>query len=61
MRKRRKPETVRTTISLAKVVQNMADERMEALGFNGNLSAYVADLIRRDKERQAAKPPGAET
>jgi hypothetical protein len=41
----------RTTVSLAEVVWKMAEEQMEAKGFNDNFSSYVADLIRRDKER----------
>lgn len=41
----------RTTISLARVVWEIAEEMMELKGFNGNISAYIADLIRRDKER----------
>ena len=28
---------------------------MEIKGFNGNLSAYLADLVRRDKERFEAQ------
>ena len=50
----------RTTVSLASVVWQMAEELMETKGFNDNFSAYVADLIRRDQERiQAASnvPP----
>jgi hypothetical protein len=33
----------------------MAEEQMKAKGFNDNFSAYVADLIRRDKERSEEK------
>jgi len=47
----------RTTVSLAKVVWGMAEEMMAAKGFNDNFSAYVADLVRRDQERQAQLPP----
>ena len=48
----------RTTVSLAHVVWVMAEEQMETKGFNDNFSAYIADLIRRDKERELpAKPP----
>ena len=39
----------RTTVSLAQVVWETAEKIMEAKGFNDNFSAYVADLIRRDK------------
>ena len=41
----------RTTVSLAEVVWKMAEETMDAKGYNGNFSAYVAELIRRDKEK----------
>ena len=44
----------RTTISLATVVWDMAEEMMARKGFNENFSAYVADLVRRDQERAAA-------
>jgi hypothetical protein len=50
-----KREDRRTTISLAEVVYQTAEEMMEAKGYNGNFSAYLADLIRRDKEREAEK------
>ena len=43
----------RTTISLAQVIWEMAEKRMEAGGFNNNFSAYVADLIRRDRDSGA--------
>jgi hypothetical protein len=46
----------RTTVSLAGVVWKWAEEMMVAKGFNDNFSAYVADLIRRDKERVEGKP-----
>jgi Arc/MetJ-type ribon-helix-helix transcriptional regulator len=42
------------TISLSKVVQSWADEMCALRGFD-NFSAYVADLIRRDKEREQEK------
>ncbi|HEY5910857.1 MAG TPA: hypothetical protein VJA21_09675 [Verrucomicrobiae bacterium] len=42
---------VRTTISLAAVVWARADRMMQYKGFNGNFSAYVADLIRRDQAK----------
>jgi hypothetical protein len=42
-------------VSLAKVVWDIAKEMMESKGFNDNFSAYVADLVRRDKEREEAK------
>lgn len=46
----------RTTVSLAWVIWDMAEEMMTAKGFNDNFSAYVADLIRRDKERKKRNP-----
>lgn len=45
----------RTTVSLAEVIWKMAEKQMEAKGFNYNFSAYVADLIRRDKERESQR------
>lgn len=44
-------EQVRTTILLAQIVYRKATELMATKGFNRNFSAYVADLIRRDAER----------
>ena len=44
----------RTTVSLAHVVWEMAEEQMQAKGFNDNFSAYCADLIRRDREKSSA-------
>lgn len=48
----------RITISLAQVVMTMAVENMEERGFNENFSAYIADLIRRDREREEARKAG---
>ena len=51
--------TTRTTVILAKVIQGMAEQMMKERGFNNNFSAYIADLIRRDKEdleRKSKKP-----
>ncbi len=45
---------VRTSISLAYVVWEMAHKNMKALGYNQNFSAYVAALIRRDREEKLA-------
>ena len=41
----------RTTVSLAHIVWDMAEEMMRKKGFNDNFSAYIADLVRRDMER----------
>jgi hypothetical protein len=57
----------RVTVSLAKIIWKTAENLMDLKGFNGNFSAYVADLIRRDQERLAgverpsrvAQPPPA--
>jgi len=42
----------RTTVSLDNVVWQWAVESMRKRGYNSNFSAYVAGLIRRDKERE---------
>lgn len=49
----------RTSISLSDVVYKFAVQQMELKGFNGNMSSYVADLIRRDHEHQTpnVQPP----
>lgn len=49
----------RTTVSLAQVVWDWAEDLMEAKGYNDNFSAYVAELIRRDKEREDEKKAAA--
>lgn len=54
-----RPDAFRTTVSMANVVWEMALEMMKLKGFNENFSAYVADLIRRDKERLAGGLPGS--
>lgn len=49
-------ETVRATVSLPLRVRDWASEMCQEKGYT-NFSAYVADLIRRDKgvfEREAA-------
>lgn len=50
-----KPPSVRTTVSLAKVIWDIAVENMASRGFNDNFSACVADLIRQDQVREAEK------
>lgn len=42
----------RVTISLSALVNEWAEEMCAKRGFEDNFSAYVADLIRRDKDRQ---------
>lgn len=50
-----KRETTRVTISLPELVKGWADEMCERKGYD-NFSAYVQELIRRDKgiDREAA-------
>jgi hypothetical protein len=47
----------RHTVHLAEVIWRKAGECMTRKGFNGNFSAYVADLIRRDHEATPPPPP----
>jgi len=46
----RKSQVVKTAISLTPIVLNWAKTLAEEKGFGSNFSAYVADLIRRDRE-----------
>ena len=48
----RPSEVVKRSISLSRVVSGWADILSESKGFGTNFSAYIADLIRRDKERE---------
>jgi len=41
---------------LPAVVNAQAEELMRVKGYNGNLSAYISELIRRDGEKNL--PPG---
>ena len=50
-------KTKRITISFSQIVYDMAVESMELKGFTGNLSASLADLVRRDKEKFEAQQP----
>jgi hypothetical protein len=45
-------EVVKRSISLSRVVSDWAESLADAKGFGTNFSAYIADLIRRDKERE---------
>ena len=45
------PTVVKKSISLSIVVAEWADGLASKKGFGSNYSAYIADLIRRDKER----------
>jgi hypothetical protein len=49
---------VRATISLQPVVMQWAEEAM-ALGGHNNFSAFVADLIRRHREKSLVPAPPA--
>jgi hypothetical protein len=42
----------RTSLLVSGVVWNAGQRQMSRKGFNGNFSAYIADLIRRDEERE---------
>lgn len=54
--KNRKPiTTVRTTVSLARLIWDFAEQNMQEGGFNGNFSAYVAALIREDAKQRRKK------
>ena len=46
-----KPTVVKKSISLSIVVAEWADALAYKKGFGSNYSAYIADLIRRDQER----------
>jgi predicted alternative tryptophan synthase beta-subunit len=46
-----KPTVVKKSISLSLIVSEWADALALKKGFGSNYSAYIADLIRRDKER----------
>ena len=46
-----KPTVVKKSISLSIVVAEWADTLAYKKGFGSNYSAYIADLIRRDQER----------
>jgi len=48
-----KEESKRGSVSLAQVIWDKAELAMRRKGFNGNFSAYVADLIRNDSEATA--------
>lgn len=47
-----KSEVIKRSISLSKVVADWADELAHQKGHGTNFSAYMADLIRRDMERE---------
>lgn len=47
-----KSEAIKRSISLSFLVAEWADNLAEQKGFGTNFSAYIADLIRRDKEKE---------
>ena len=51
-----KEDSKRGSVSLSKVIWDKAEQAMRRKGFNGNFSAYVADLIRNDSEASATAP-----
>lgn len=50
-------KTIKRSISLSDKVNVWAEELAEIKGFD-NFSAYLADLVRRDKEREDAERTG---
>lgn len=52
-----KADSKRGSVSLAQVIWDKAAECMARKGFNGNFSAYVADLIRQDAAQRETNPP----
>ncbi len=52
---RRKSQTEKLSVSLSKTVVSWAVELADKKGFDTNFSAYIADLIRRDRERELAQ------
>ena len=44
---------IRKSISLSRAVSDWADELSHKKGFGTNFSAYIADLVRKDKERES--------
>lgn len=54
---------VKRSISLSPLVNQWAEEMAAKRGFGSNFSAFLADLVRRAQEGEAAQglPPTAET
>jgi hypothetical protein len=50
-----KSKTLKTAISLSPLVMSWGKELMAEKGFADNFSAYVADLIRHDKDNADLK------
>jgi len=50
-------KTIKRSVSFSDKVNNWAEEMADAKGFD-NFSAYIADLVRRDKEREEAERSG---
>jgi len=48
-------EDFRTTVSFSKTVADWADDLMKQKGFNGNLSQFLAALVREEKVREEEK------
>ena len=45
-------EVVKRSISMSRLVSDWADALANSKGFGSNFSAYIADLVRRDRERE---------
>ena len=58
--KRKPSKTVRVTISFPEKVDQWAEELMAEKGYD-NFSAYIADLIRRDREQRSERGGDGET
>ena len=48
------PKVIKTSVSLPKVLVDFAEKHCAEEGYN-SLSAYIAELIRRDKQRWEGK------
>jgi len=55
MKKKSSHKTVKTSISLSEIVYAWAEELAANKGFANNFSAYIADLIRKDKDKDEKK------
>lgn len=51
----KKPTGAKLSISLSHAVYAWAVQLAEKKGFDNNFSAYIADLIRRDREREESR------
>jgi hypothetical protein len=56
---RTKSATIKKTISLSSLVAKWGQEMALKKGFDANFSAYVADLIRQDRNKDLLASPNA--